>query len=133
VKITITGRGIEVQDATRDYAQEKARKLERFDDQLQKVEIVMAAQGDGKLVEMKAVSRRGQPVIGTSEHEDLYAAIDGVIDKVVGQLSKANKKRKDRRKRSERVPPPPEPSDLVEDEVLDTYEDVVEEFSEKLD
>lgn len=117
----------------RDYAQQKARKLERFDDQLQKVEIVMAAQGEGKLVEMIAVPRKGQPVVGHTEHEDFYAAIDGVIDKMSSQLSKANKKRHDRRKRSERVPPPPEPSDLVEDERLETYQEVVEEFSEKLD
>ncbi len=94
---------------------------------------MIAEEGDGKVVEMIAVPRKGQPIVGHEQHDDLYAAIDGVVDKMYAQLSKANKKRQDRRKRSERVPAPPLPSDEVEDERLDSYQDVVEEFSEKLD
>ncbi len=82
---------------------------------------------------MIAVPRRGSPIVGQGQHDDLYAAIDGVVDKMYAQLSKASKKRKDARKRSGRVPPPPAPSDLVEDEELESYQDVVEEFSEKLE
>lgn len=134
MQITVTGRGVTVQDAARQYAQQKATKLERYNESLQKIEIVISSDGDAKVVEMIAVPRRGSPIVGQSQHEDLYAAIDGVIDKMYAQLSKASKKRQDARKRSGRVPPPPAPSDLVEDEEeLESYQDVVEEFSEKLE
>lgn len=107
-------------------------KLERYCDSLQKVDIILSSRGDSKLAEMIAVPRHGQKLVGQAEHEDQFAALDLLIDKMAGQLRKAGDKRK-KQKRAGRVPPPPAPSDLVEDEQLDTYEQVVEEFSEKLD
>lgn len=136
MKIAVTGRGIQVLDNVREYAEQKAGKLERFDDQLQKVEVILSTQGDDKVVEMIAVPRKGkQQVVAQSEHEDVFAAVDLVVDKMSQQLRKAKEKQQDRRKRSGRVPPPPEPSDLVEDEDenLESYDEVVEKFSEKLD
>lgn len=134
MKVTITGRSMQVNDSVREYAEQKAKKLERFSDQLQKVEIVLSVQGDTKLVEMIAVPRRGQNrVVGQAEHEDQFAAVDLLIDKMVSQLRKQSEKRKNVRKRSGRVPPPPEPSDLVDEERLETYDDVVDRFSERLE
>ena len=45
MKLTITGRGMQVHDSVREYAEQKAQKLERFSDQLQKVEIILSTQG----------------------------------------------------------------------------------------
>ena len=132
MKINITGRGVQLLDTVREYAEQKATKLERFDD-LQKVEVIVSNQGDNKAVEMIAVPRKGQQIVAQSDHEDTFAAIDLVLDKMSQQLRKLKEKRADKRKRSGRIPPPPLPSDEVEDEQLDSYEDVVQEFSENLE
>ncbi len=124
---------MKVHDSVKEYAEQKVQKLERYSESLQKIEIVLSAQGDNKIVEMIAVPRKGVPVVGQAEHEDQFAAVDLLMDKMSTQLRRLSDKRKSARKRSGRVPPPPSPSDMVEDEKLDTYEDVVEEFGEKLD
>ena len=132
MKVTITGRSMQVHDSVREYAEQKARKLERFSESLQKVEVILSTRGDDKAVEMIIVPRRGERVVAQAVHEDQFAAVDLVLDKVATQLRKASDKRK-KKKRSGRMPTPPNPSDLIEDETLDTYEQVVEEFSENLD
>ena len=132
MKVTITGRSMQVHDSVKEYAEQKARKLERFSDSLQKVEIVLSTRGDDKIVEMICVPRRGDRIVGQAEHEDQFAAVDLVLDKMEAQLRKAADKRK-QKKRSGRLPEPPSPSDEIEDEELESYQDVVEEFSEKLD
>jgi putative sigma-54 modulation protein len=125
---------MQIHDSVKEYAEQKAKKLERFSEDIQRVEIVMSTQGDSKVVEMIAIPRKGQDrVVGQSEHEDQYAALDLLIDKMVKQLRKQSDKRNKGRKRSGRVPPPPEPSDLEEDERLETYDEVVDKFSEQLD
>lgn len=132
MKVKITGRQLAVHDSIKSYAEEKATKLERYFDQLREVEIVFAGDGDRKLVEMIAHPRKGQPIVGQVTHEDLFAAVDLVIDKMYNQLHKAKEKLEDRRKRSGRVPPPmgaPE----VPAEPLDTYEEVVDQYSERFD
>lgn len=131
MEIQVTGRGLNVRDTLREYAESKATKLERFHDSLEKIEVLIGHQGDNKHVEMIAHQRRGQPIVGSVAHEDPMAAIDLVLDKMSEQLRRMKEKRQDKRKRSERVPAPPLPSDEVEDEKLGTYEDAVEEFSKK--
>ena len=133
MKVTVIGRSMQVHDSVREYAEQKAQKLERYSEQLQTVEIILSTQGDNKIAEMIAIPRKGARVIGQAEHEDQFAAVDLLVEKVSSQLRKLADKRKKGRKRSGRVPPPPVPSDEVEDERLDTYEEVVEKFSENLD
>jgi len=130
----VTGRGLTIRDALRDYAESKASKLEQFNHDLEKVEVILTHEGDEKQVEMIAVPRRGQNFVASATHEDPMAAVDLCLDKMSQQLRRTKEKRDDKRKRSERVPAPPLPSDEVQDEQLGTYQDAVEEFSkEKLD
>lgn len=136
MKVSVTGRGVTVQDSFKEYAEQKARKLERYADSLQKIEILLSSQGDDKVVEMIVVPRRGDRVVGHTQHEDAFAAVDLVVDKMYAQLSKLKKKRQDRN-RSERVPPPLDATDMppppAEDDSLESYQEVVDKFSEKLD
>lgn len=132
MKVTITGRHMTVHDSIKSYAEEKATKLERYFDQLRDIEIVFSEDGDKKQVEMIAHPRKGDRIVGQTSHDDMFAAIDLLVDKMYNQLHKTKEKLKERRKRSGRVPPPmgtPE----IQGEQLDTYEDVVDQFSEKFD
>ncbi|MGE0712596.1 MAG: ribosome-associated translation inhibitor RaiA [Planctomycetota bacterium] len=123
-----------MRDGLKEYAEQKAAKLERFLDQLQKIEVVLSAQGDEKMVEMICVPRRGDRVVGHATHEDPMAAVDLVIDKMTQQLKRLKEKRDDRKKRSGRAPAPPLPSDEVApEEELESYQEVVDEFSSRFD
>ena len=86
MKINITGRHMHVHDSVKDYALEKAEKLERFNDHIQHTEIVLANEGDRKTVEMIVTTRRGGKHVGQVEHEDTFAAIDLLMDKMKRQL-----------------------------------------------
>ena len=94
MKITITGRHMHVHDSVKEYAIEKTSKLERYNDALQHIEIVVANEGDRKLVEMIATSRVGGKHVGQVEHEDIFAAIDLLFDKMKRQLEKTKEPRR---------------------------------------
>src|SRR4029077_1591159 len=86
-----------VHESVKEYALEKAGKLERFNDALQHIEIVVANEGDRKLVEMIATARVGGKHVGQVEHEDIFAAIDLLVDKMKRQLERTKEKRKNRK------------------------------------
>ncbi|MEZ6186421.1 MAG: ribosome-associated translation inhibitor RaiA [Planctomycetota bacterium] len=131
--ITITGRSMNVRKDLKEYVESKAGRLERYNDRLQKIEVVLSEQGDRRIAEMIAHSRGGKPLVGKAEHEDAFAAIDLLMDKMYQQLHKQKEKHEDKRKRSERVPPAPQPSDGALDEKLPSYEEVVDKFGETFD
>lgn len=134
IKINVTGRKMTVSNDLRNYAESKAERLERYFDELREIEVILENSGDRKSAEMIAHPRKGERIVGQATHEDQFAAIDLVIDKMYQQLTKAKQKLKDSRKRSERVVNPPDPTDLPEpQEQLESYEEVVDKFGEQFD
>lgn len=95
--------------------------------------MILTTQGDDKQVEMIATPRRGESIVGHATHEDPMAAVDLVLDKMSQQLRRMKDKKQDKRKRSGRAPTPPLPSDEVNEEPLESYQEVVDEFSERFD
>ncbi len=96
--VRITGRHMSVTNAMKEYAAEKSQRLERYYDQIQTVEIVIDNEGDRRLVEMIIHVRRGGRIVGHTEHEDAYAAVDLLIDKMERQLTKHKEKLKLRKR-----------------------------------
>ncbi len=135
MKITITGRHVNVHETLKSYAEEKAAKLERYMDGMREIEIVLSAEGDLKTAEMIAHPRKGDRIVGQTRHEDQFAAVDLLIDKMSQQLRRTKEKIQDRRKRSGRVPDAPLPSDEAQDpeEKLESYDEVVDKFGERFD
>lgn len=106
----VIGRGIDVTDAMRSYAEEKLDKLERLSDQIVDARVVMSfndrVNGQPAKVEVQVNVPNG--IVRAEERGlDHYAAIDQVVDKLQRQL----KKYKDRplAKRTEGKPLPEEP------------------------
>ena len=135
MKINITGRHMHVHDSVKDYALEKAEKLERFNDHIQHTEIVLANEGDRKTVEMIVTTRRGGKHVGQVEHEDTFAAIDLLMDKMKRQLEREKEKLKHQKKHTDSARHAS--AEIVEkdsrkrakkgsDEDLQTFEDAVE-------
>jgi ribosome-associated translation inhibitor RaiA len=105
-------------------------------EQLREVEIVFSAEADRKTVEMIAHPRRGEKIVGQVTHEDPFAAVDLLVDKMYNQLHKTKEKAKDKRKRSGRHPASagaaPDMAAKPVDE-LESYEEVVDQFGERFD
>jgi ribosomal subunit interface protein len=100
VDITITGRNIGITDRFRDYATEKAEKIEHLADRAQVLEIKVSRhheKGGGRApddrVEMTLIGA-GPVVRAESPGSDKYVAFDLAIDKLLERLRRAKDKRK---------------------------------------
>lgn len=123
MKVQIIGRHINVTEALKDYTNEKAGKLIKFYDRIHDVKVIMGVDGDRHTVEMSAGANRGVTLVAQVAHEDLYAAIGLVVDKMERQLRRYKEKlrnHKGRKRERERIEgerleeeleePPPEKS-----------------------
>ena len=96
MNINITTKLQSITQETKDYATEKAKKLEKF--KLRKIEIIMEMEGEKYSVQMVASPERsGNSVVGSTVAGEWLSAIDGASDKVERQLKKAKDKVKSHR------------------------------------
>jgi putative sigma-54 modulation protein len=93
MQINLTGRHVEVTDALKDYVNSKFSKLERHFDQINNVHVILDVE---KLIQKAEATLHvnGGELFATSEHSDMYAAIDGLIDKLDRQVIKHKEKLK---------------------------------------
>jgi ribosomal subunit interface protein len=102
VDITITGRNMGITDRFRDYATEKAAKVEHLADRAQVLEIKVSrhheklgrtGQSGDDRVEMTLIGP-GPIVRAEASGSDKYVAFDIVIDKLLERLRRAKDKKK---------------------------------------
>ena len=95
--ITVTGRHMGVSDALKTYCEEKAERLPRFLDRIQSINIVVEGKDGLHTVEMIVHSPGVQPFVATEQHEDAYAAVDLLIDKIEEQLRRYKERHRNRK------------------------------------
>lgn len=87
MRISISGKGIEVSDYLRELINKKVGKLERYFPKDTEVHVTMAVEKNRHIVEVTIpydnVIIRGEEVTG-----DMYASIDNVLDKLEKQIVK---------------------------------------------
>ena len=96
MKYVITGKGIKVTDGISNALQNKLSKMDKYfliNDDIE-CRCVVSAHKEAQKVEV-TIFLPQMPLRAEVEHEDLYAAIDLVIDKLEGQMRKV-KTRMDR-------------------------------------
>ncbi len=89
MEIVVTGKHLEITPAIKQYATDKASKLPRYYDRIQLIE-VLAAKSDNHHeheAEIIAHVEHSEPFVGRVQHADLYACIDGAVDKLERQLT----------------------------------------------
>lgn len=91
MQINITGHHIDVTPALRAFTEEKLDKLERHFDQIKSINVVLTVEKLRQIAEATVHVAKGE-LHATSESEDLYAAIDTLIDKLERQLIKHKEK-----------------------------------------
>ncbi|GIU43218.1 ribosome hibernation promoting factor [Shewanella algidipiscicola] len=91
MQINLTGHHIEITQSLRNYVEEKFTKLERHFDQINNVHVILNVEKLMQKVEAK-LHLSGGEIFATSEHADMYAAIDSLIDKLDRQVIKHKEK-----------------------------------------
>ena len=96
MRIEISGRGLEITDAIRDYADTKCQKLLKFYDGVQEIEVVLDQERrdhhDEFTAEIIINVVKHNPLVAKADGVDVYASIDVAIDKATRQLTDFKKK-----------------------------------------
>jgi len=88
MKITVTGKNIEVTDALRDYAEKKVAKIVKFFEKSPLSSQVSLRTERGLHIVEITVHIDGLLLRGEEKTSDMYASIDGAIDKIERQVHK---------------------------------------------
>ena len=96
MQINLTGRHLDITDAMRSYVTNKFERLGRHFDHMTNVHVILSIE---KLRQKAEASFHisGHDVYADSEHEDMYAAIDTLVDKLDRQVLKHKEKMKNHR------------------------------------
>lgn len=94
--ITITNDGIEVTEALKQYITKKCERLEHILLKTAAIHITLSKE-NLEQVAKALVKTHGTEFYASAENEDLYQAIDNLIDKIEQQVNKHKQKNKEKR------------------------------------
>ena len=93
MQINLTGHHVEITDSLRTYVDTKFNKLERLFDHISNVHVILNVEKLNQKAEA-TVFLSGAEVFASSENQDMYAAIDSMVDKLDRQVLKHKEKLK---------------------------------------
>lgn len=99
MQINITGHHVEVTDALREHVTGKLGKLKRHFDHVTNVHVVLTVEKLNQRAEA-TVRGSGADLFAQHETEDMYASVDGMIDKLDRQIIKHKEKISDHKMKS---------------------------------
>jgi len=99
MQINITGHHVDITEALRNYTSEKMAKLERHFDHVTNVHVILSVEKKAQKAEA-TVHVSGADLFAQNQTEDMYASIDGLIDKLDRQIIKHKEKISDHNRKS---------------------------------
>lgn len=88
MEITIKGKNVEVTKALRDYAEKKVSKIQRFfEGDMIDAQVTMGIEKGLHIVEV-TMQINGLLLRGEEKTGDMYASVDGAVDKIERQIRK---------------------------------------------
>ncbi len=122
MRITVSGKNIEVTSALRNTVERKLSKLEKYFNPDVEVYATLSVQKNRQILEV-TIPFNGVILRGEEENDDMYASIDLVVDKLEGQIRK-QKTKLQRRIHSDSLKfqfiPDLEPKDKEESKIVKT-------------
>lgn len=91
MQIELTGHHIEVTDSLRDYVNEKMARLERHFDKVSNAHVILTVDKLQHKAE-STVHMSGHDIFADCTENDMYAAIDHLVDKLDRQVKKHKEK-----------------------------------------
>ncbi len=96
MQVSISGHHVDVTDSMRNYVNEKIEKLDRHFDHALDIQVILTVEKLRHKAEA-TLHVSGNNLYAEDTQEDMYAAIDGLIDKLDRQGKKHKEKMKDHR------------------------------------
>lgn len=93
MQINLSGHHVEITDSLRDFVNTKFAKLERHFDHINNVHVVLNVEKHNQIAEA-TLHLSGGEIHAKSDNQDMYAAIDSLIDKLDRQVLKHKDKLK---------------------------------------
>ena len=92
MQLTVTGHHIDVSPALRNYVAKKMARIERHFDHLTDMHCILTVEKLAHKAEA-TIHLRGVTIHADSVEGDMYAAIDGLVDKLDRQVKRHKEKR----------------------------------------
>ena len=87
MKLDLTGLGIDVTEGIRQYTEKKVKKLDKFFSEDTIAHVTFSAKKEKQNVDIR-IEERGKTYMAEEGTHDVYAGIDLLIDKILGQIRK---------------------------------------------
>jgi len=97
MQVTVSGRHMGVSDALKQYCQEKASKLVRFYNRIQSIEVILDGQHGKHSAKMIVHVEGSDPVVADESHDDVFAAVDILLEEVEAQLRRHKERIRNRK------------------------------------
>ena len=91
MQLTVTGHHIDVTPSLKNYVDSKLAKLERHFDNMSDIHCVLTVEKLAHKAEA-TIQLAGSSIHADSTESDMYAAIDGLVDKLSRQVTKYKEK-----------------------------------------
>ena len=91
MQINLSGHHLEVTPALRSYVNSKLEKIERHFDSVTNVNVILSVEKQRQKAEA-TISVSKANLYADAEHEDMYAAIDALADKLDRQIKRHKEK-----------------------------------------
>jgi putative sigma-54 modulation protein len=95
MQLNISGHHVDLTDPLKEYVATKLQKLERHFDNISNVQVTLSVEKLRQKAEA-VLHLSGAEIHATAEQEDMYAAIDMLVDKLDRQIIKHKEKNVDR-------------------------------------
>lgn len=104
MQINLTGNHVDLTDSMKAYVNEKFSKLERHFDQVSDTHVILSVDKQGHKAEA-TVHMSGNNIFADCVGNDMYASIDGLVDKLDRQVKKHKEKLKNHLHHKQQQPP----------------------------
>lgn len=91
MQLNVSGHHLEITDSLRGYVESKIERLERHFDLVSDVHCILTVEKLRHKAEAK-VNVNGGTIFAETTEDDMYAAIDGLVDKLERQVRKHKEK-----------------------------------------
>lgn len=93
MNINMQGHHVELTSALEDYVKSKFKKLDRFDDHLNNIHVILRVEKVDQTAEA-TLNIHQTELYASATSDNMYASIDALTDKLIRQLNKHKNKLK---------------------------------------
>jgi putative sigma-54 modulation protein len=97
VQLSVTGRHLDITDTMREYVEDKLRKLDRFYDRIEAVDVVLDHESLKYRIEVVVRADHKHTFVAQVDASDFYEAVDLVVDKLGRQLTRHKERFRNRK------------------------------------